>query len=469
MIQEIAPAPGVVPAAPASIWGRGLRPLTVGLILSVSGPAFEALAVATTMPATSRDLGGLWLYGWAFSAFMLANLLGISVAGAEADRQGPLRPYFMGVGLFVLGLLVVGLAPAMEVVILGRAIQGFGAGVLSSVAYVVIGRGYPEALKARMLAVLSSAWVIPGLVGPALAGLITDTFGWRWVFLGLTPFILLAGALTTGGLRLLGGGSQAPRDWRGLLDSLRLAAGAGLLLSGLGQLATLLGVGLVGVGLLVGLPALRRLLPAGTLRAAPGLPAAIAAHCLLNLAFFGVDAFVPLALTSGRGQSASVAGLALTAATITWTSGAWVQAHLAARASRRLLVIGGLLLIVLGIAGVAATLLPAVPVLFAALGWAVAGLGIGLAFSTHSLVVLESAPAGQEGSSAAALQLANVLGFALGAGIGGVIVGSTSASGAVSLSGLLYQDLLMVGVALLAMLVARRLPERAAPGSSPAA
>src|SRR5215208_1525264 len=71
------------------IWSRANRGLTIGLLLTIVAAAFEALAVATTMPATARDLGGLALYGWAFSAFMLTNLVGITLSGAEADRQGP--------------------------------------------------------------------------------------------------------------------------------------------------------------------------------------------------------------------------------------------------------------------------------------------------------------------------------------------------------------------------------------------
>src|SRR3954471_1859615 len=169
MLQEAA-QPQAVIASPPGIWSGTHRSLTIGLILTVSGAAFEALAVATTLPATIKDLGGLALYGWAFSAFMLTNLVGITVAGSEADRQGPARPFVVGVGLFVLGLTIAGLAPSMALVILGRAVQGFGAGVISSVAYVAIGRGYAESARPRMLAMLSSAWVVPGLVGPALAG-----------------------------------------------------------------------------------------------------------------------------------------------------------------------------------------------------------------------------------------------------------------------------------------------------------
>jgi len=119
-VEERAPA---VPLPIGGAWSGPQRRLTVGLTLMVTCTALEALAVATTMPATVRDLGGLSLYGWAFSAFMLTNLVGITLAGDEADRRGPARPLAMGIALFTIGLLIAGTAPAMLVVVAGRAVQ----------------------------------------------------------------------------------------------------------------------------------------------------------------------------------------------------------------------------------------------------------------------------------------------------------------------------------------------------------
>ena len=116
------------------------RALTVGLVLTITFVASEALAVVTVMPVVARDLGGLRLYGWVFSGFMLGSVLGIVAAGREADRRGPALPFVAGVVLFGSGLAVAGLAPSMGVLVAGRVLQGIGAGAVPSVAYVAIGR-----------------------------------------------------------------------------------------------------------------------------------------------------------------------------------------------------------------------------------------------------------------------------------------------------------------------------------------
>src|SRR6266704_3133974 len=87
----------------------------LGLILITLGPAFETLAVATILPKIVADLGGLSFYGWSFSAYMLATLVGLILAGDEADQRGPALPFIIGVVLFVLGLVRACTAPSMLV------------------------------------------------------------------------------------------------------------------------------------------------------------------------------------------------------------------------------------------------------------------------------------------------------------------------------------------------------------------
>src|SRR2546423_6929855 len=203
------------------------RGLTVGLVLNVTFVAFEALAIATIMPLVADDLGGIALYGWVFSAFLLADLVGVVVAGELADRFGPALPFGAGLALFAVGLLIGGLAPSMPGLVGAGAIQGLGAGAIPAVAYVVIGRTYPDALRPRMFAILSTAWVVPGLAGPALAAFVADRVGWRPVFLGLIPLVVVAGSLALRELRVVPGNpDRAAR--RVLVDAVRLAVGAGL-------------------------------------------------------------------------------------------------------------------------------------------------------------------------------------------------------------------------------------------------
>ena len=215
------------------LWAPQTRALTAGLVLTVTFVASEALAVVTVMPVVARDLGGFRLYGWAFSAFMLGSVVGIVVAGREADRRGPAIPFVAGLMLFGAGLAVAGLAPSMAVLVAGRALQGIGAGAVPSVSYASIGRSLAGSLRARMMAVLSTAWVVPGLAGPAIAAEVAHVFGWRWVFLGLLPVVAVTGSIALPALIRLGPPGTPRAEEHRLTDGIAVAAGAGMLLAGL--------------------------------------------------------------------------------------------------------------------------------------------------------------------------------------------------------------------------------------------
>jgi MFS family permease len=455
---------GEVTPSAEGVLSTHYRPLTLGLILIILGPAFEALAVATILPKIVTDLGGLSFYGWSFSAYMLATLVGLILAGDEADYRGPTLPFIIGVVAFVSGLLLAVIAPTMIVFVLSRAVQGFGAGILVSVIYACVGQGYPEQLKPRMVAMLASAWVIPGLIGPALAGIISDFFGWRWVFLGLVFILPLGIGLVLPALRKLTllKKKRGARtfDVRRLLATAGLVAGAGMTLTGLQVQSVPLALLLLIFGLAIGIPSLRYVLPPGTLRVKAGLPAAIVTMGLISIAFFGAEAFLPLTLISIRGQNTIIAGIALTAATLCWTAGSWLQAHFAPTQSRRTLVLIGLFVIAIGIGGIAIILIPAIPALVAIVAWGVGGLGMGLAYSTISLVVLETAPKDGVGSASASMELSSVLGTALGTGLGGVIIAFAAGTSHTQSWGLAVIDILVLIFIGLSCLTALRLPGR---------
>jgi MFS family permease len=452
------------------LWAPPTRGLTAGLVLSITFVASEALAVVTVMPLVARDLGGLRLYGWVFSAFMLGSVVGIVAAGREADRRGPAIPFVAGLVLFGSGLAVAGLAPSMEVLVAGRVLQGLGAGAVPSVAYAAIGRSFPGPLQARMMAVLSTAWVVPGLAGPVVAAEVAHVFGWRWVFLGLLPVVAVAGAIAVPALVRLGPPGAGQVQEHQLIYGIAVAAGATMILAGLTLVAgsgavaagtvavgtVAAGAGLIIAGVAAGLPALRRLVPAGTLTARPGLPATILSRGLLTFTFFGADAYVTLAITAVRHRSPLLAGIAVTGATLGWTAGAWVQARLSETWQGRRFVRTGLVIVLAGIAGMVLVLQPRVPVAVGLVAWTVAGLGMGLAYAPLSLMMLREAPPGREGRTSASLNLADVLGTALGIGVGGAAV--AAGAGRDLPLGITAAFAASAAVGVVALAVTRRLP-----------
>jgi MFS family permease len=351
-------------------------------------------------------------------------------------------------------------------------VQGLGAGAVPAVAYASIGRSLPDALRPRMMAVLSSAWVVPGLFAPGVAAFVLRHASWRWIFLGLAPLVVVTGLVALPALLRLGppGGEGTQRR---LVAALAVAGGAGLVLAGLTEQGVVVRLPLIGAGLALGVPALRRVLPPGALRARPGLPATVISRGLLTFAFFGADAYLPLAVQSARHESPTLTGVAITAATLSWTAGAWVQARMASAREGRGMVATGVMLVLVGTAGLAATLFSSVPVWVVVPAWTVAGLGMGLAYAPITVLVLREAPPGGEGAASASLTLCDTLGWALGTGVGGGAIAAAEASGWPLRNGILLALACAAAVGLLCLAVIRRLPsgrlvEQRAPLPQPA-
>ncbi|MGH9228396.1 MAG: MFS transporter [Acidimicrobiales bacterium] len=469
MTDRLATAGTSVTAADG-VWAPGRRRLTTGLVLTITLVAFEALAIATVMPVVSDDLGGLGLYGWVFSGFFLGSLLGIVLAGDAADRRGTRAPFLAGLVLFSLGLLIGGSAQSMPMLVAGRVAQGVGAGVIPAVAYASVGRGYPPELRPRVFAVFSSAWVVPGLIGPAAASAIERWSSWRVVFLALLPLVAVAAAMTlptlSSGAPAVAPGSPAPRPSRDRRrDAVVLVAGVALVLGGLGAHQIALTVALIVVGVPPAAWAFVRLVPTGTVALRRGMPAAVGVRGILTFAFFGTDAYVSLAMTDARDQPTWVAGVALTGATLAWTAGAWIQQRLVGERGPAWLVRRGFALLGAGIAGLLVALDPSVPVAVGIAAWTVAGLGMGLSYAPISVTVLGTAAPGQEGSASASLQLTDVLGVSLGTGLGGVFVALGDGHGWDTSSSLTLAFVVTLAVAAGGVLAARRLP-RALPAAT---
>lgn len=401
----------------------GTARVTVGLVALVSLIAFEALGVATAMPVVAEDLGAVRTYALAFSVFLTASLLGTVVAGGYADARGPRAPVVAGLVLFCAGLLGCGAAPTFTLLLAGRAVSGLGAGLIVVGLYVVVARCYPEAQRPRVFGWVSAAWVLPSVLGPPVAGWLATDVSWRLVFVAVPPFVLVAAGLLLGVLARLGPPAEPPAGGRRrTVLGAAVAGGAFALQWGArGEQAWPVVVAWLTAGaalLVAGLPGL---LPAGTLRAGRGLASVVAGRGLLTGSFFAAETFVPLMLVRERGLSPAVAGLALTGAAFGWFAGAWAQARPDLRVSRPTLLAAGGLVVAGSAAALPLLLLDGVPALLLLPLWAVAGLGMGLATSTSSVLLLGLSAAGEEGRNSAALQVSDALGSVLGIGAAGAV------------------------------------------------
>jgi MFS family permease len=427
-----------------SLFSRSLRATSTGAIALVSLIAFEALAVTTAMPTVARELGGVSLYALAFSAALATSVVGMVAAGAVSDARGPARPLLWGVALFAAGLVVCGAAPAMSVVVAGRLLQGLGSGLASVSLYVVVARLYPPSLHPRVFAAFAGAWVVPAIVGPAIAGVIVEQLGWRWVFLGVPLLAVLASTLLwpamagigaaeadegtaedgDGGSATADAGVDALSDPRTAIRWAVLAAGAAVALQAAARIDGALVAPAVAAALAVLVVAARRLLPAGALRAARGLPAVVLLRGLVSGAFAGTEVFLPLLLVREHGLSSSTAGLVLTVGALTWSAGSWFQGRASSAGTRVRIVRTGMALTTAGVAAQGVLLLLDVPAAFAIGAWAVTGLGIGLAYPTFAVLALELSEPGRQGAGSAALQLSEALLSATVLALGGIAFGA---------------------------------------------
>lgn len=400
---------------------------TVGIISLVLLIAFEAMAVATAMPVAARELDGLGLYAWAFTGFLIASLFATAVAGQMCDRTGPGLPFVAGVVIFLVGLLVAGGAPAMWPFVLGRMIQGIGGGTVIVATYVIVARAYDESVRPRVFSYMAAAWVVPSIVGPLLAGVVTEQLSWRLVFWGIAPFVVVPVVLTVPTLRRL---PRTPGERRPGRVRLALAVAVGAAgVQYAGQRAERSDWAVAATALVVGLvllvPSVHRLLPPGTLRLHRGLPSVVALRGAVAGAFFGAETYVPLMLVEHRGLSVTLAGLSLTGGALGWATGSWWQGRPALRMPRsRLVVIGSSVALVgIAVAGSAAVVTApvVVPAWAAALGWLIAGLGMGLTMSSLSVLLFELSTVPEQGANSASLQMSDALGSVLTIGSAGVI------------------------------------------------
>lgn len=469
------------------IFGSAYRTATIGILLVITLIAFEGMSVGVVMPVISQQLDALDLYGLSFSAFLIASLFANVVSGLWSDRRGYTMPFLLGVVLFVVGMGLAGAASTKVLFLAARGVQGLGAGCTIVAVYVMIARVYPADVRPKVFAGLSAAWVVPAMVGPAVAGFVADTWGWRWVFFGIIPLVVpalvmlvpalnkpahepdashasgdsgsaeLPGSSGSSGSSGAGGGSvegARSRPFAMTVAATAAAGGAGVLLYGVDKLhvspvpsavAVLVGLVCLGYGL-------AKLLPPGALRFSRGLPTTIMMRGLFSAAFFGVNSFIPLALQQVKSFGPTAAGIALTTGALGWSTGSYLQSRRSVEPHRRIRM--GAACVMVGVLLGLLSVLPGVTGWVAVPAWIVAGFGMGIGMTTVSVTALKQSPVNEQGANSAALSVTDMLGSALAVGIGGALINVIGHSPGMIARGFVIICCLMSAISLAATLLA---------------
>jgi MFS family permease len=392
------------------------------------------------MPSAVAEIGGQRFYAWVTTVYLVASVIAATTVHPLLTRLGPRLAYLSGLIVFGAGSLGCAVAPSMELLLVGRTVQGAAGGLLAGLGYAVINTALPSSLWTRASALVSAMWGVGTLVGPAAGGLFAQYGSWRWAFGVLV--ILTAGMAVLVPLALPGrrSGRDAPSRLRIPLPSLLLLGAAALVVSTAGiphnpwLTAGLLAVGvvIVGVFVLVDRRASVAVLPPTAFR--PGPLKWIYATLGLLMAATMVDMYVPLFGQRLAGLSPVVAGFFGAVLSVGWTAGEITSASLRRRrltvrtvAVAPLVMAAGLAVGLLALRGV---MTPVWTVVWA-VGLIVAGCGIGMAWPHLSAWAMSGVDDPDEGpAAAAAISTVQLICGAFGAGVAGVVVNMTDSGGA---------------------------------------
>ena len=467
----------------------GLRsergPILLAVMLSVGLVAIDSTILATAVPAIVDDLGGFAQFPWLFSVYLLAQAVSVPIFAKFSDLFGRKPVMLAGVGLFVLGSILCGIAWSMPALIAFRAVQGLGAGAVMPTSMTIIGDIYSIAERAKVQGYVASVWAIAAVVGPTLGGVFVEVLDWRYIFFVNVPLGLVAAWVLARRFA-----EQVERE-RHSIDyggAILLTVGTSLLILGLLEGGVLwpwasapsiavLGIGvagLVGFGL-VERRAAEPIIPPWVLRSRL-LNTTNVASLAVGVMLIGLTSYIPLYVQGVLGENALVAGFALAALTLGWPLAASNAGRIYLRIGFRrtaligsaIILVGAVLLVVLGAESsvwqVAATCF-------------VVGLGMGLVAAPTMIAGQSSVEWEVRGVVTGTNMFARSMGSALGIAVFGAIANaslaaagggkvSTTASGVPA--GALYPAMheVFIGsaaVALVLLVAVALMPERGAP------
>lgn len=415
------------------LFSAPLLPATLMLGGGVTLYAVETYITATIAPSIVRDIGGLELLSWMTTLFVAAAVLGSIFVAMRPRGIGLRSVYVAGALMFGAGSLICALAPAMPLVLAGRTVQGFGAGILAGLAYAFIRFAYPEPLWQKASTLYAAIWGVSTLLGPSLGGLFSEGSAWRHAFMLLVPLCVLMAALAPW---LLPRAEDDRAHGKIPILQIALLLAAVLLVSIAGTIdeasskALLIAASIVAIVAMLSVErrSKNRLLPTGVMLAKPVARVYLTMFVLLLV--LTSDIYIPYFLQVLHGVTPLVSGYLTALVALGWTFAAFFSGTLSGRRANTAIVAGCVIEMVAvasltiflatdNQSGNLAVLGPAV------IGMFLMGFGVGLGWAHLVTKVLSLVGNSEQDKASAAISTVQSLGSAFGAAVAGVIVNST--------------------------------------------
>ena len=416
------------------------RIITVGILIGTFLGALEATVVSTAMPTVIASLGGLHIYSWVFSIYLLTSTVTVPIWGRLSDLYGRRVFYIAGIALFLLGSALSGQSQTMLELIIFRAIQGLGAGALVPLGLTIIGDLYAMVERTRVQTLFSAVWGVASILGPVTGGFLTDQLSWRWVFYINIPFGLAAAVIIGVALVEEGFRRKAAIDYPGailLTASITLflvalmEGGSGVLGSGGWSSWPVISMLAGSAGLLVSFVYVESRVPEPivplSLFSNAIFRAATVNGLLAGMALFGSISFIPLYVQGVMGGSATQAGSVLTPILLGWVTFAAIGGRLLLRVGYRSTVIAGMILLATGFFFLT-RIRPSAGPIYIILDMLATGAGMGLSMLTLLIAVQSAVPRELLGIATSSTQFFRSIGGIVGVALMGSVLSSRLSS-----------------------------------------